>query len=381
MMTKSIYLSCFIVIIVTSGINQCYPQETDYDKYGGFKKISREAAGYFTLGKFNEKHFLFTPEGNAYIAIGLNHFHTTKNTDYDAMISDLKSWGFNAGCYQGPRWMWNRFPYTKGINLLEIRSYVSEDKFGFQDVFSDGFLIDLEKRIKSIVQPQAENKMLIGYFLTDMPVWTKEKYGQTWISFFKTLDTNSPGGKTWKAWKAFNTDTDEQEFLGIIAHQLYSKGTALIKKYDPNHLIFSERFNESDLSDIVVGEALPFVDAIATQPAPKLNMAYFEKLYKNYKKPIYIADHVSSFAHHKHKKTMGQVAHNEASYFEFYENYVSSVLALPYIIGYKKCQYENEPRPGLLKQGLVNQSGKPYDYVSKLNEVHSKALLNAYKTN
>lgn len=367
-----------LIICLFLILNYIHAQQPEFDKYGGYRKMNQPSGGYFTLGTFNDRHFLFTPEGNAYFALGINHFHTTKNTDFDGIIRDLKSWGFNSGCYQGPKWMWERFPYTQGINLLENRSYVSKELFEFKDVFSEMFLKDLEEHIKKIVEPQSENKMLIAYFLTDMPVWTKEKFGVSWVGFYKQLEKNSPGAKKWEEWKTTHPANNENEFLGVIAKQLYSKGVEIIKKYDKNHLVFSERYNESDISIDVIKQTLPFVDGIATQPSSKLNINYFEELFRISQKPIYIADHVSSFRTEEYPETMGQVAYNEKDYFEFYQSYVQTVLSLPYIVGLNKCQYENEQRPTLLKQGLVKVNGEPYDYVEKLGEFHRKVLKKAY---
>lgn len=349
-----------------------------FDKFGGYSAISREPTGYFSLGQAKGRHFLFTPEGHAFISLGINHFHTTQRTDYNRIVKDLKSWGFNSGCYQGPKWMWDRVPYSKGINLLEIRSYLSKDMFQYEDVFDPTYLEILELKIRKIVEPQVENQLLIGYFLTDMPVWTGNKYGMSWIKFFRSLPDETPGAQVFQGWKQQNPEADEQDFLALIARQLYSRGTAFIRKYDSNHLIFSDRYNEYDISEIVVHEVLPFVDAIATQPSNEFHPKYFDFLYNTFQKPIFIADHVSSFETDEYPVTMGQVAKNEENYLQFYSDYIDKIFTLPFIIGFNKCQFENEERPGLLKQGLTMINGEPYDYVSKLYDVHTKALLRAY---
>jgi len=350
----------------------------EFDEFGGFCAISREATGYFSLGQANGRHFLFTPDGHAFLALGINHFHTTQRTDYNRIIEEVKSWGFNSGCYQGPKWMWERIPYSKGINLLEIRSYASEDVFRYEDVFDPSYLEILETKIRNIVEPMVENQLLIGYFLTDMPVWSRSKYGKSWIKYYKSLPEYAPGGQVFQGWKQKYPEANEQEFLALVARQLYSTGTAFIRKYDPNHLIFSDRYSEYDISELVVREVLPFVDAIATQPSNEFHPKYFDYLYSTFQKPIFIADHVSSFETDEYPVTMGQVAKDEESYLKRYNDYIDKIFTLPFIIGFNKCQFENEERPGLLKQGLTKINGEPYDYVSRLNDVHTKSLLRAY---
>ena len=348
------------------------------DQYGGDSHLSTTASGFFRIEQFDGRFFLVTPEGNAFRAMGINHFHMIKTTAYDSIVESLKSMGFNSGCYQGPKWMWNRFPYTQGINLVETCSFYSEDKFTFEDEFDSLYLARIESKIKRIVSPQAENKYLIGYFLTDIPIWYQKKYGVGWLDFFKTLPEESPGGAAWKTWRMANPSIPEEDFILVIARQIYSNGTALIRKFDSNHLIFSDRYHQQGFPDKVVREVIPFVDGLATQPSNRLNLKYFETLYAKYKKPIFIADHVSSFKTSTHPLTMGQVADNPEDYITYYSSYVYEVLSLPYIIGINKCQYMDEIREGLLKQGLIHQDGYPYSYVDRLSEAHQRALNNAY---
>lgn len=352
----------------------------DFDQYGGYTGVTQEAKGYFTLGESNGRHCFFTPEGNAFLSIGLNHWHTTSRTDYDQMITEVKSWGFNSGDYQGPGWMWDRIPYTKGINLMENRAYASEEDFGFEDVFDPVYLAALDSKIKSTVEPQAEKQMLIGYFLTDMPVWANSKYGTSWLQFFKNLAEDAPGGLVWTNWKADNAGVEEEDFLGVIAQQLYSEATAMVRKYDPNHLVFTERFNENDLPEVVLRAAMQYVDVIATQPLNQYHEDYFDWLYRTSGMPIFIADHVSSFATTEYPVTMGQVAQDEESYFDFYRDYVGNIWTLPFLVGFNKCQYQDQDQGTLLKQGLLMQNEQPHNYVSGLNEVHSGALEKAYTT-
>jgi GH35 family endo-1,4-beta-xylanase len=362
----------FIPVFVTA-------QNPEYDKYGGRNDLKiNEGAGFFRLGQIGDKHFLVTPEGNAFKAIGINHTHMNSSTNYDQIIENLKSLGFNSGDYQGPQWMWDRFPYTKGVNLLSTSTWLSEDKFKFEDVFSEQFLTSLENKVKSIVVPMASKKMLIAYFLTDVPVWNAKKDGKGWIDFYIALDENAAGKIEFGKWKEANPNSPEEDFIPIIARQVYSKGTEFIRKYDKNHLIFSDRYGEWDFSDKVTQEVLPFVDGIAVQPKNYLTMNFFKTIYEKFKKPIFLADHVTSYATPEYSNTMGQVATNHTDYLEYYRKSVYDVLSLPYMVGYNKCQYMDEVKGTQLKQGLYRVNGEPYEYVGKLAEVHKSALKNAY---
>lgn len=356
--------------------------DDSFDSYGGNKSLVGSATGFFHLEEWEGRHYLVTPEGHGYRALGINHFHMMTSRDYDGAIEKITGWNFNAGCYQGPRWMWNRFPHTKGITLVPTSPYKSDDQFGFRDVFDPAFHEELEENIRSIVEPQSENPFLIGYFWTDIGIWERDRKGESWLGFFRSLPAESPGGKVWKAWKANHSEADENEFLPLIARELYAKAHALIRKYDTNHLIFGDRWHEIDMPAAVVRESLPYVDAIAIQPTSReFNHEFFEKVHETCGKPIYIADHVSSFATEKFPITMGQAAKDPETYAAYYERYVTTALSQPYLVGYNKCQYQDQlptTPGGMLKQGLLQGNDEPYSVVEAIGEANRKALELAY---
>jgi hypothetical protein len=233
-------------------------------------------------------------------------------------------------------------------------------------------------KIKNTVQPLAGNSNLICYFFTDVPVWEIEKYGKSWIDFYKGLDQDSPGGSLWGKWKADNPDKAESEFIPVIARKLYSKAVSFVKKYDPNHLIFGDRYIEYHFPESALKESLPYMDGIAIQPKNFLSFEFFDEVYKKYKKPIFVCDHVTSYATDEYSNTMGQVADNVDDYLEYYRSSVYQVMSKPYMVGYNKCQFQDELNGTQLKQGLYRQNGEPYEYIDSLFYVHSKALDTAY---
>ena len=369
----------FAVVTASCHISEGKEVDGKFDSFGGNTDIKGRATGFFHLEEINGRHFLITPQGNGYRALGINHFHNMTSTDYDGAIRNIKGWGFNAGCYQGPKWMWDRYPYTKGINLVPVCQWMSDKQFRFKDVFDPEYLADLEEDIRRIVEPQSGNTMLIGYFWTDIPLWQRKRDGQDWVSFYKALPENSAGGKVWKGWRAKNPGTREGVFLAVIAKQLYAKAYEFLRKYDRNHLVFGDRYHEIDMPDIVVREALPYIDAIAIQPTSReFNPEFFDETYEEYGKPIYIADHVSSFATEEHPITMGQAAKDFESYVAYYDRYVTAALARCYIVGYNKCQYQDQPALGMLKQGLLQANGEPYPSVEGIRASNLKALDHAY---
>ena len=57
---------------------------------------------------------------------------------------------------------------------------------------------------------------------------------------------------------------------------------------------------------------------------------------------------------------------------------MTAALSRPYMIGYNKCQYVDDPQPKLLKQGLVKTDYTPYSYVEGLKAIHEAVLRKAY---
>ena len=372
-----------LILVGTMGVNLSIAEtaaEPSFDSFGGNRALKGKATGFFHLGEIDGRHFLITPEGHAYRALGINHFHMMTSQDHDGAIRKIRKWGFNAGCYQGPRWMWNRIPYTKGINLVPTSPYKPDSQFGFRDVFDPAFIATLDGSIRRIVEPQRENPYLIGYFWTDISVWERERKGESWLSFYASLPADSAGGKIWREWKASHPESEETKFLAVIAKQLFSTAHRLIRKYDRNHLILGERWHEIDMPDFVVRESLPYVDAISIQPtSPEFNHEFFKEVHEAYGKPIYIADHVSSFATNEHPVTMGQKAKSPEDYVAYYERYVTTALSRPYVVGYHKCQYQDQLSPGgMLKQGLLRRDERPYPTVEGIAEANRKALQLAY---
>jgi len=43
------------------------------DRYGGWKKISAEATGFFRIEKLENRWWFITPEGNVFMSTGMNH--------------------------------------------------------------------------------------------------------------------------------------------------------------------------------------------------------------------------------------------------------------------------------------------------------------------
>jgi len=138
-----------------------------------------------------------------------------------------------------------------------------------------------------------------------------------------------------------------------------------LRKHDKNHLIFGDRFHEIDMPDIVVKEILPYVDAIAVQPTSReFNFDFSDSVYEEYGKPIYIADHVSSFATAQNPVTMGQAAKDPESYGAYYRRYLTAALSRSFV--------PHAVRRGIqLRWGMRRMKYAKQDRASTVVEPHS----------
>lgn len=360
------------------------------DPYRGNLTIKREATGFFRLDQVEGRHYLITPEGHPFRALGLNHFHMMKSRDFEGALRNLRDWGFNAGDYQAPPWQQNRIPHARGIHLVPNSSWRPAGQFSFRDVFDPQFLSELERDIRRVAETSREDPFLIGYFWTDIPTWDRKRvgreakgdplWGQDWISFYKSLPEAAAGRKVWEDWRSENAGADEKAFLAVIARQVYSKAHAMTRKFDANHLILGDRYLETDMPEHVVREALRYIDAIAIQPTTAaFDVEFFTGIAERYGKPIYIADHVSSYRTDEHPDTMGQKAADPESYIAYYTRYVTSAMAHPAVIGFNKCQYQDQlVSPNFLKQGMLEIDGTPRSIVDGIGAANRQALEGAY---
>ena len=376
----------------------------EFDHYGGIKSIKRLATGFFRLEEIGGRHYFITPDGHGYRSLGVNHYHeniyqnrpepATREQIHDEVIRNLHDWGYNAGDYQGPEWMRDKISYSLGITEMLLSSYwrprephrPGSHVFRFEDVFDPDYLERLEDTIEKAVIPVKDDPRLICYFFTDVPIlanpnadrnsarlWAND--GKAWIDFYEELPSDASGKIEYDTWRKQHPKADRNEFLALVARQLYGTAHRIIRKHDPNHLIFGTRYHERDMPDYVVKEALPFVDGITVELRTKeFDKRYFDMLYAKFGKPIFLGDNIVS-AHQP-------IRHGAKAHLDYYERHLTAAMAHPHIVGYNRCQYQDNIRfmdPTKIKEGLLDKQGKVHDGIMpRLREINLKALQIGY---
>ncbi|MCP5117009.1 MAG: hypothetical protein GY953_39805, partial [bacterium] len=206
---------------------------TSRDKYGGCPDIQFEPSGFFRLEKA-DRWWLVTPEGNAFLSFGLNHagMRVLQHPDYvdhwlaefgaasvesetfqkafrNKVRADMDAFGFNSlGTHSSMRYYEQGFsPYVARSVFVDIPHWKEPAEKEFLDVFSPEFEAHCDAIARKTVAPNADDAYVIGYSMTDCPIYTDEDaapresnlYGAkrkglpTWPRVLRNLDAESPG--------------------------------------------------------------------------------------------------------------------------------------------------------------------------------------------
>ena len=171
------------------------------DRFGGWMGKKFAATGFFRVEK-DDRWWLVTPEGNAFLSFGINHLHPylwkqdynreawQKRLGLDDLNTHefapaLKNWflqtcqqyGFNTAGVHTELPILNTpqssMPYMLPILFVDIPHWKPEiPDSNFVDVFSDAFALHCDQLAKEFAAP--DDPFLLGYTLTDCPLFTEE---------------------------------------------------------------------------------------------------------------------------------------------------------------------------------------------------------------
>ncbi|MEM9281490.1 MAG: hypothetical protein AAGA96_06680 [Verrucomicrobiota bacterium] len=176
----------------------------DRDAYGGWKGKTFEATGYFRTEK-DDRWWLVTPEGNAFLSFGINHFYldlfrqpfSQKAWEQLLKIDDLrdntqfypaiKQWlfqtcddyGFNTLGVHNSLHVTNKpqpqLPYLQPIKFVETPHWKNDiPDENFVDIFAPEFASHCDELAKEFAAPLKDDPYLLGYSMTDCTLFTEE---------------------------------------------------------------------------------------------------------------------------------------------------------------------------------------------------------------
>lgn len=182
-------------------------------------------------------------------------------------------------------------------------------------------------------------------------------------------------------------EKDNVLMLQRIAERYYSIHYELIKKYDPNHLIFGDKYNGD--TGYFPKYLLPILNKYIDVLFIDL-FAHFEEqreglieIFEQLKKPILIGDAAFSVIQPNQIYTRGVICHSQQEVGENYKKFLRGLMELPFIVGWHHCGYM-EGWNGLYIEGdpfssMTSGFKDPFENVHEDAIVHVKeANLSAY---
>ena len=173
------------------------------DRFGGWRGRRFEATGFFRVEK-DDRWWLVTPEGNAFLSFGINHLHPDLwNQDYnretwkarlglnglsgpefqralrDWFLATCRAYGFNTVGVHNSLAVVNSpqpaMPYMRPIRFVEIPHWQTQiPDENFLDVFSPEFDRHCDRLAEDLAAPARDDPFLLGYSMTDCPLLTEE---------------------------------------------------------------------------------------------------------------------------------------------------------------------------------------------------------------
>ena len=293
-------------------------EAAQFDRYGGLTTVQFAATGFFRTEHDGERWWLVTPEGHAFLSVGVNSVgpagdveRGTNRRPYqekvaakyasvdawrDATEERFRAWGVNTiACWSGDT-LSDRFPYTVYLGLAP-GGWAGRSRVLAPDFFTAEFQDYVEKSTVHLRQ-YADDPRLLGYFLANELPWASDYrlapslFGcyllkpadapgkQRMVQFFQerygTLENFS---RVWKAeiqsWADLGhvkwlvpvdhkkAREDCEAFTELAARKYYEVTTNAVREADPNHLILGCRFIWQVVPSAVVKACGAYCDVVA----------------------------------------------------------------------------------------------------------------------
>lgn len=313
---------------------------SDYDPYGGWKKLQGKKTGFFHIEVLDGRHWFITPEGNAFFSKGVCSVNTD-GADQEAIrraggergwatrtAGLIRGWGLNtAGCWS------DRDVGEAGI-VWTPRPHLSEVHDNrLPDVNVPAWAEQVKARAMKECAPLKDDPWVLGYFLDNEIRWAGDE------------------GKA-------------ATYFRVMCEAIHAA--------DPNHLILGFRFaGRPPMS--VVREMKGYADVISinnygrTPPVELLRQMHAETGL-----PFMVTE-FSAKAKDSGPLTAhgsGPVVATQAERAKQLEQYATSLAELEACVGFHWFRYRD--RPGT-NQGLVKVNEEPWpEMIAKLKEMNAQ---------
>lgn len=410
-------------------------------RYGGWTAMREKGTGFFRTMQRDGIWWLVDPDGHLFISKGVNHisfhgdhcpalgyspYHRNVLAKYgneenwaQETVKRLKAWGFNTIGAWSSASLFRFMPYTIILNM-GARAGADWLQGTFPDVFDPKFRQVLDDIAAKECAPRRGDPLLVGYFLDNELRW-----GPDWRSprhllddYLLSLPPSAPGKKALldffrkryphiedfnKAWglNLPNWDTltkltelppapteaaekqrlaDRLDFLRLIAREYFRACHDAIRRHDPNHLILGVRFAGYALRPVVEASG-EFVDVVSFNIytfEPPVNV--LEELHQITRKPVMITEFSFKAMDSglPNTKGAGQPVPTQKDRADHFERFVTSLMKLPYCVGYHWFQWSDQPAQGRFDGensnfGLVKENDEPWELLTqRMTEVNRR---------
>ena len=285
-------------------------------------------------------------------------------------VKRMQAWGLNTG---SPRP--GSFPY-----LGHLRPGI-ETVHSIQDVYAPDYTQKLEESIKPMVQANAKDPYLIGYFLQNEPSWLETEPRVCQLLLDDPADR--PIKQALKEYLAKNGDTDETRTRFI--HETFRKHIATlagaVRKYDKNHLLLGIRFGHSSVPHPAILQIVKdYSDVFAFNTyrlAP--NKAYLDAVYEALDMPMIDGEFHFGTIDRGMAPGLVQVA-NQDERANAFRYFAENGFAHPALVGIAWYQYTDQ---GLMGRGdgerynigLVDVTDQPYSITKGIRAASENLYL------
>jgi len=428
-----------------------------FDRFGGWKGKRFEATGFFRVEK-DDRWWLVSPEGYAFLSFGINHLQAEFwNQDYNReawkkrfglddlnsseFVPALRTWflqtcreyRFNTAGVHTDLPVINlpqpSMPYMQPIHFVDLPHWKPEiPDCNFMDVFSDGFAAHCDRLAKEIAAPARDDPFLLGYAMTDCPLFTEEDCRERpdviggavrearigWQRRLRNLPADAPGKQAYvrtmhrlyrgqvsdfnatygthfdsfaaleraQAWRPQtdlsngNETRDNVEFLKEVVAQYYRTARDAIRRYDSNHLFVGDKLNaNTDTLDTVLPVTSQFTDIIFYQMYAQYEVQEpgLDRWSRMVDKPIINGDSAYTMITDNMPRPYGPVADNLKQRAEWTDEFFRRAFARPEFVGWHYCGLIDAPNLIARKQdrqhsGLIDRYGEPYPELKEVLE-------------
>ncbi len=357
----------------------------EFSYYGGWKAHRVEATGFFRVEKIDGRWWSIDPEGYLYIHKAVNSVQLFDGYNPDDVYELLPEFGMNGtGNWSDEEIQDSRLKNATPLAYCPKYSFVSSYKNTRADrlpiaVFDDEFVTFCEEKAEQEFRQYVNDPHVYGYFIDNELSWTFTGGLESHLNVNDANDKNYQAAISFLADRnvaiADFTDEDADDYAAVMAERYFSVVCGAVRAVDPNHMILGPRLNKSwNRTQEFMEAAGRYLDIVAINHYHRWGSRSneLENIAAWTDRPLLISEFYAMEKITGYEETgAGWRVEDETSRALFYENFVTTQLEKPFIVGFHWFNFQddyegNDPTitvnndPTIAKRGLINIEGDSY---------------------